>query len=135
MNDDMTPKDAPNVDAAPRDLKSLTAAPLPSADLMMRIIEDAGVIHDLEIGRRAPPIPSELLMARIAHDAARQQIGAAQRWPRRGAWAGLIAVGVAGLAVGLADPGGAASGVWPGGGALAMNALIPAYDFQYLEGE
>ncbi len=134
MTDNMKPD--PLLDTALRDLKS----PEPSPALMARILQDAGAMQALEAARRTPPAPSELLMARIARDAAREQsakrpVEQGDRWLGPSAWAGLIAAGIAGLAIGLADPGGAASAAWSGGDTLAMNALIPAYDFQYLEGE
>jgi len=134
MTDDMTP--GRRLNAALRDLKTPEISPT----LMARILRDADATQALEAARRTPSAPSELLMARIARDAARAQAAMqtteqAGRWLGPSAWAGLIAAGIAGLAIGLADPGGAASAAWPSGDTLAMNALIPAYDFQYLEGE
>ncbi|WP_324751880.1 hypothetical protein [Roseovarius sp. Pro17] len=124
MNDDM--KDQDDLIAALRDLKS----PAPSAALMARIDGDAAALSALDAGRRTPPVPSEMLMARIARDAARQR---PRRWQSPAGWAALVAAGVAGLAIGLADPVGMTASVWPDGDTLAMSTLVPAYDFQYLD--
>ena len=119
-------KISPDMAAALRDLR---APAVPDA-LMDRIAGDAAALSALDAARRAPPVPSDMLMARIARDAKHQH---ARRSSTLAPWAALIAAGIAGLGIGLTDPAGLSDGAWPGGDTLAMNTLVPAYDFQYLE--
>jgi hypothetical protein len=90
--------------------------------LVERLLADAAI----EVARRQRPAPSEPLMARIAADA--RWLARRRRRQGWGALGGLVAACIAGLAVGLSDPGGLI------GARLAAETadgtLSGAYDFQ-----
>ncbi|MEI4262916.1 hypothetical protein [Roseovarius sp. D0-M9] len=117
----------PDIDAALCDLRR----PAVSEALMARIEGDATALSALEAARRAPPEVSDLLMARIARSAREERPRPARLAP----WAALMAAGIAGLGIGLSNPAGLSDAAWPGNDRVAMNTLLPAYEFQYLEME
>lgn len=88
-------------------------------DLAARMLADAA----LEQARRCPTAAPPLLSARMLRDARR--VARARRWQDRMAWSGLAAAGIAGIMVGLLDPGALIND-----GTAAAAEYIGGYDFQ-----
>ena len=98
----------------------------PGPNLAARLLADAA----LEQARQARPAAAAppLLTARMLRDARRVARG--RRWQDRLAWGGLAAAGLAGVMVGLLDP-----GAMLAGSAADAADYLGAYEFQLAEAD